>query len=105
MAEEVLTFDGVTMAFGSVVALNDVSIAVHRGQIFGIIGPNGASKTALFNCVTGVFEHEAHHPRREDDHRPQAPPHHRGRVMDLPEHPLFPHDGAPRTSVGTGCRR
>ena len=43
------------MEFGGVVAMNDVSIEVHRGQIFGIIGPNGAGKTTLFNCVTGVY--------------------------------------------------
>ncbi len=55
VAEEVLTLDHITMAFGGVVALNDVSIVVHRGLIFGIIGPNGAGKTTLFNCVTGVF--------------------------------------------------
>ena len=45
----------VTMAFGGVLALNQVSLVVEAGQIFGIIGPNGAGKTTLFNCVTGVF--------------------------------------------------
>ncbi|MDQ6696590.1 MAG: branched-chain amino acid ABC transporter ATP-binding protein/permease [Actinomycetota bacterium] len=55
VAEDVLALDHITMAFGGVVALNDVSITVHRGLIFGIIGPNGAGKTTLFNCVTGVF--------------------------------------------------
>jgi branched-chain amino acid transport system permease protein len=55
VAEEVLQLEDLTMEFGGVVALNGVSLSVHRGQIFGVIGPNGAGKTTLFNCVTGVF--------------------------------------------------
>jgi branched-chain amino acid transport system ATP-binding protein len=54
-AETVLELRDVTMKFGGVVAMENVSLAVRRGQIFGIIGPNGASKTTLFNCVTGIF--------------------------------------------------
>jgi branched-chain amino acid transport system permease protein len=54
-AEDVLVLDRVRMAFGGVVALDDVSLTVRRNEIFGIIGPNGAGKTTLFNCVTGVF--------------------------------------------------
>jgi len=54
-AERVLELESVTMAFGGVVAMDDVSLVVHRGAIFGIIGPNGAGKTTLFNCVTGIF--------------------------------------------------
>jgi branched-chain amino acid transport system permease protein len=54
-AEEVLRLENLTMQFGGVVALDGVSLTVHRGEIFGIIGPNGAGKTTVFNCVTGVF--------------------------------------------------
>ena len=56
VAEEVLVLEDVVMQFGGVVALNGVSLTIHRGQIFGVIGPNGAGKTTLFNCITGVFE-------------------------------------------------
>ena len=51
----VLSLHDLTMRFGGVVALSEVSLGVQRSQIFGIIGPNGAGKTTLFNCITGVF--------------------------------------------------
>ena len=53
-AETVLELDKVTMEFGGVVAMNEVSLAVRRGQIFGVIGPNGAGKTTLFNALVGA---------------------------------------------------
>ena len=45
----------VTLRFGGVTSLNDVSLTLHRGEILSIIGPNGAGKTSLFNCLTGVY--------------------------------------------------
>ena len=45
----------VTLRFGGVVSLSDVSLSLHRGEILSIIGPNGAGKTSLFNCLTGVY--------------------------------------------------
>jgi branched-chain amino acid transport system ATP-binding protein len=45
----------VTLAFGGVVALNDVSFDIPRGGILGLIGPNGAGKTSLFNCLSRLY--------------------------------------------------
>jgi branched-chain amino acid transport system ATP-binding protein len=50
-----LELDKVTMAFGGVVALNGVDLAIAPREIFALIGPNGAGKTTVFNVVTGVF--------------------------------------------------
>src|SRR5580692_3346751 len=45
----------VTLRFGGVTSLNDVSLQMFRGEILAIIGPNGAGKTSLFNSLTGVY--------------------------------------------------
>ena len=58
MAEKnVLRMENVTMQFGGVVAVNDLSLDVPEGKIVALIGPNGAGKTTAFNCITGVYQH------------------------------------------------
>lgn len=54
--ENVLSLQNITMQFGGVVAVNDLSLEVNRGEIVALIGPNGAGKTTAFNCVTGVYQ-------------------------------------------------
>jgi branched-chain amino acid transport system ATP-binding protein len=45
----------VTLRFGGVISLNDISLQMYRGEILAVIGPNGAGKTSLFNSLTGVY--------------------------------------------------
>ncbi|MEO3389079.1 ATP-binding cassette domain-containing protein [Mesorhizobium sp. CAU 1741] len=54
--DPVLSVEHLTMRFGGLVAINDLSFNVGRGQITALIGPNGAGKTTVFNCVTGFYK-------------------------------------------------
>jgi len=56
MSENILHVEHITMQFGGVVAVNDLSLDVNQGEIVALIGPNGAGKTTAFNCITGVYE-------------------------------------------------
>lgn len=56
MSENVLHVENVTMQFGGVVAVNNLSLDVNKNEIVALIGPNGAGKTTAFNCITGVYE-------------------------------------------------
>lgn len=54
--DNLLNVERLTMRFGGLIAINDVSFSARRRQITGIIGPNGAGKTTLFNCITGFYK-------------------------------------------------
>lgn len=57
----VLEVNGLSLAFGGLKVLNDVSFAVPQGSVTAIIGPNGAGKTSIFNCISGFYRPKAGH--------------------------------------------
>ncbi len=54
--DTILSVEHLSMRFGGLVAINDLSFEVKRGDITAIIGPNGAGKTTVFNCITGFYK-------------------------------------------------
>lgn len=52
----ILTFNSVSLKFGGLTALSDVSFSVPSSGIHGVIGPNGAGKSTLFNLATGIYQ-------------------------------------------------
>ncbi|HKG99848.1 MAG TPA: ATP-binding cassette domain-containing protein [Bradyrhizobium sp.] len=52
----ILTVDRLTMRFGGIVAVNELSFGADRRKITALIGPNGAGKTTVFNCITGFYK-------------------------------------------------
>ncbi|HEX3502127.1 MAG TPA: ABC transporter ATP-binding protein [Xanthobacteraceae bacterium] len=54
--DKLLSVEHLTMRFGGLVAIDDLSFAAHHGEITALIGPNGAGKTTVFNCITGFYK-------------------------------------------------
>jgi branched-chain amino acid transport system ATP-binding protein len=55
-ADPIIAVEHLTMRFGGLVAISDLSFLAGRGEITALIGPNGAGKTTVFNCVTGFYK-------------------------------------------------
>ena len=56
MSEKLLSVENLTMKFGGLIAIDDLSFSAKKDQITSIIGPNGAGKTTVFNCLTGFYK-------------------------------------------------
>lgn len=56
MSNRILEVNDITMQFGGVVAVDNLSLHVNQGEIVSLIGPNGAGKTTAFNVITGVYQ-------------------------------------------------
>ena len=54
--DSILKVEHLSMRFGGLMAINDLSFEAIRGEITALIGPNGAGKTTVFNCVTGFYK-------------------------------------------------
>ncbi|WP_438278301.1 ABC transporter ATP-binding protein [Nitrobacter sp.] len=54
--DDILAVEHLSMRFGGIVAVNDLSFAAQRNRITALIGPNGAGKTTVFNCITGFYK-------------------------------------------------
>jgi branched-chain amino acid transport system permease protein len=73
--EAALEVKGVTVRFGGLLALDDVSITVPKGGVVAVIGPNGSGKSTLFNVITGLVEAEEGSIRFHGDELIHLPPH------------------------------
>ncbi len=59
MSGMLLACEGLSMRFGGLVALNQLSLSANAGEILGLIGPNGSGKTTFFNVITGIYQASA----------------------------------------------
>lgn len=85
----ILQVRNLTKSFGAMMAVNDLSFEVSKGEVFGIAGPNGAGKTTVFNLITGFLQGTGE-VRFEDENVTNLKPHqicHRGiaRTLQIPQ--------------------
>lgn len=86
-----LTIEGVSKGFGSVHAVNQVTLKVEPGELFFLLGPSGCGKTTLLRCVAGFWEVDEGHILLGDEDITRLPPHRRGTAMVFQSYALWPH--------------
>ena len=57
--DEVIEVNGLTKRFGALIAVDDISFSVPKGELFGFLGPNGAGKTTTIRMLTGILTPDA----------------------------------------------
>jgi branched-chain amino acid transport system ATP-binding protein len=76
IGEAILTADRITLAFGGITALNDITLEVRRHEILAMIGPNGAGKTSMLNVINGFYHPHAGTITWKDETRRHMRAHH-----------------------------
>src|ERR687895_904440 len=103
-----IRLDGATKRFGTVVAVDDASLCIGRGEVVGILGPSGCGKTALLRLIAGFERLDAGEVRLEEipvaGHGVWVPPERRRVGMVFQDYALFPHLTV-RENVGFGVGR
>ena len=66
-----INIEHVSKQFGSLQVLEDISINIDQGDIFGIIGQSGAGKSTLLRCINGLEKYNGYYSRRKGDRRSQ----------------------------------
>ncbi|MCC2597192.1 ABC transporter ATP-binding protein [Pusillimonas sp. MFBS29] len=69
-----LLVDNLSLSFGGVKVLTDISMSLNAGDITGLIGPNGAGKTSFFNCLTGIYSPQKGSIRMGEERLEKVPP-------------------------------
>ena len=59
MGNSLLNSQGLTVKFGGLTALSDLNFSLEKGELLGLIGPNGSGKTTCFNTITGIYRQVA----------------------------------------------
>src|SRR6516225_2336010 len=89
----VLDVAHVSLRFGGITALDDVSLSVEQSNLLAVVGPNGAGKTSLLNCITGAYRASSGHISFQGADITHAPAHtaaKRGIARTFQHNELFP---------------
>ena len=92
IGDTILDVEGISLTFGGVAALDDVSFGVLEGEIRAIIGPNGAGKSSMLNCINGFYHPHSGHITFKGETRQKMKTHEaakQGNCKNVPEYCTF----------------